>query len=215
MFIKSFCTDKVFSELGLPDWLRQSADSPIDREIVYDLDLKVALIDHAYDHSTYPERGFSLYIVGKYLSVWEGEFNLLKPYIIRVYVPENAENLEDLYLKSILLEALIVFDKVRVKIVSPTIIIKREVPATPQKIKPPRSPQEIISTINRAVDGIGSPEPALELLATVFVPMLVKQEELAEFLRYGIETSWRDLSSNAQIVVDLVLQKRKLAGELS
>ena len=208
-FILDCCSEKIFIELDLPDWLRKSTDSPIDKSIVYDLDKKITLIPNAFDHGTYPDRSFSLFIDGKHLSVWEKISDEGRPfifslaYIIKVWVSEDTKYLEDSFLKELIQQAFFTFYKSKINIVS-IIVEGREKPIT-EKIKLTRTPQEIILAINDAIDNL--PDVNLDAMVSLLIPIFVKPQELEEFLKFGAASSWSGLSSRARNILQQELQK--------
>ena len=135
-FIQGLCTEIVFNQLELPDWLRRSTDNPINRNIVYDLVTKVALIPNAFEHSTYPDHNFSLFISGKYLNVWEEVYREGKPYRIMVWVSEDSKGLDDSFLKMVLQQSFPIYTKVKISISE--ITIKGREPLPNSEIKPPQ-----------------------------------------------------------------------------
>lgn len=104
------CTESLFENLALPDWLRKSEDkNPIGRALLHDLALKAALIPHPFSHSTYPDQAFTLIVSGRCMNVWCEVTNPDKKRI-SIWITEDTEDLTDQFLMKLLQSAFSAFN---------------------------------------------------------------------------------------------------------
>ncbi|MFZ5755881.1 MAG: hypothetical protein ACOY3X_03155 [Pseudomonadota bacterium] len=159
---------------------------------------------HPVHHSTYPDQSFTFLIDGHLLNVWETAGGR-ETHKIEIFVKKESEHFSDEFLLGIAKEA---FSALQAADDFSTPIFVKGRTILP---KPPRDPAKVIAGINKYME-LAFPDTE-ELAKTLFVPALVRPEELDAFLAYVSETGLGEISPAAQSlfreVIEQLISERK------
>ncbi len=202
-YINTICTSELLNELGI-DSEKAISQRIIGHPCAVDSLKKSAAIAHPFSHSTYPDRGFTFVVKNHALNVWgkPGECGTNR---IEIFVGKESEYLSDDFLIG---EAKEAFSVLGILSDSETPIhVKGRTPPP----KPPRAPAKVIAGLNKYMQI--APPGVEELAKNLFVPILVRSDELDAFLGYVSEAGLDELSLDAQElfreVIERLISERK------
>jgi hypothetical protein len=85
-FVREAFTADVLERLGLVTLASDATLSRVNRELIFDLDSRSALIVHPYSHADYPDRYMSFVLEGKGFTTWEKFDRSDGPARIEIYI---------------------------------------------------------------------------------------------------------------------------------
>jgi hypothetical protein len=196
-FEKIHCTASLAAELGLPAGLFHNKNrNPIGRTVFYDVASKVALVPHAFHHSTYPDQDFTLVIDGKCLIAWDKPKRGETPHHVEIHVNKETEHFDDAALIATARQAFAGLRGVGEDAFETPIEIRG------RALPPPaaREPQEVIAFLNKftALAPRGAGEFFWTISVQSFVPALVRTNELDALVQYGKATGWSGLTAETR-----------------
>ena len=189
-FTKTECTSALLKELAAPLTLeKEIGQHPVGQSCIVDTPMRTALFPHPFHHSTYPDQSFTLIVDGQLFRVWEKIGDSSGGNRIEVYVSKETEHFEDSVLVSLIRDAFSVLRGASEPTL-PVLVKNRTLPP-----KPPRDPEKIIAGLNKFLKLM--PPGSEQLSQDLFVPALVRPEELEAFVSYGRNTAWKGLDTEA------------------
>ena len=91
-FVREVYTAAVLDRLGLVTLASDTTLSRINRELIFDLDSRSALIVHPYSHADFPDRYMSFAFEGKGFNTWELLERSDEPDRIEIYFDRTVDD---------------------------------------------------------------------------------------------------------------------------
>jgi hypothetical protein len=205
-FSKIECTGPLLGALNAPvDLENRIRRDPIGSTFVYSQSDNAALFAHPFDHSTYPDQVFTLVVDGEALWVWEKVQEKDKAARIEVFVSKETERFDDQFLVDLVREAFSAW-KNDEQFSLPISIRNRS-----RSPKAPRNPEQIIAALNKFMTLM--PPGTEDLVDDLFVPALVRPEEIDDFVAFGRRNGFEGLGPEARSLFGPVLRKLERGGE--
>lgn len=188
-FIQTDCTSKILKKLAASSNLEKNiGQQPVGKPCYVDISRKAALFPHRFDRTSFPDETFTLIINSQLFEVFERRSSYDNK--IKVTVHEETQDIQDTILESLIREVFSVVKGVNQSSL-PIIEINRSMIP-----KPPRKPKNIISDLNSFIKIM--PTGSEYLVENLFVPTLVRPNEIESFVKYGRSTAWKGLNHKAK-----------------